>query len=129
MSRGPQPRRALAEAIPIAQTRGNVQIVRQGPENLYDFVIVSAVPVAFVRVKRAERILAPLPEIAQEFHEAILRLCLVASSITISRELWLRSKHGTWRFFRVTGDGIIELGRDGEPLGDFRVAAPVPQAG
>jgi hypothetical protein len=31
----------------------------------------------------------------------------------ISRELWLRSRHGTWRFFRVTADGLVEIGRDG----------------
>jgi len=116
LSRGPLPKRALAAAIPLAEKRGKVHIVRQGPENLYDFEIVSVVPIAFVRVKRAERILATLQEIAQDFHDAIVRLRLVASSAAISRELWLRSKHGTWRFFRVMSDGIIELGQDGEPL-------------
>lgn len=116
LSRGPLPKRALAAAIPLAEKRGKVQIVRQGPEVLYDFEIVSAIPIAFVRVKRAERILATLLEIAREFHDAIVRLRLVASSAAISRELWLCSKHGTWRFFRVVGDGIIELGRDGEPM-------------
>jgi hypothetical protein len=127
MSRGPSPRRALADAIPLAEKRGTVQHIPDGPEKLCDFVIWSAVPVAFVRVKRAERILASLPAIAQEFHEPITGLRLVASSVTISRELWPRSRHGTWRFFRVTGDGIIELGRDGEPLRDSGPAGPAAQ--
>ncbi|MFA4848451.1 MAG: hypothetical protein WC626_01865, partial [Methanoregula sp.] len=34
----------------------------------------------------------------------------------ISRELWLRSRHGTWRFFRLTSEYLVELGQDGHPL-------------
>jgi hypothetical protein len=41
---------------------------------------------------------------------------------TISRELWLRSKHGTWWFFRVMAEGLVELGRDGRPFDEVGVA-------
>jgi hypothetical protein len=116
MSRGPRPRRALDTAIPIAQQRGIVQVTGSGPELLYDFTIVSAIPVAFVRVKYAGRILATLPDIAADFHEAISRLRSIAYDAAISHELWLCSKHGTLRFFSVTADSLIELGRDGKPL-------------
>ena len=116
LSRVPSPKRALAAAIPLAEKRGKIQIVRQGPEALYDFGIVSVIPIAFVSVKRAEHILASVVEIARDFHDAILRLRLVASSAAISRELWLRSKHGTWRFFLVTASGLVELDREGKPL-------------
>jgi hypothetical protein len=34
----------------------------------------------------------------------------------VSCELWLRSRYGTWRFFYVAADRLIELDRDGTPL-------------
>jgi len=116
MSRGPKPRRAYRAAIPVARCRGKIQMAENGPERLYDFTIVSAIPVAFVCVKYAPRILLSLTEIAAEFHEAILELMAVTRDTAISRELWICSKHGTLRFFRIMENGLVELGRDGHPL-------------
>jgi hypothetical protein len=33
-----------------------------------------------------------------------------------SRELWLRFRHGIWRFFRVTAARLAEPGRNGQGL-------------
>jgi len=116
MSRGPPSRRALAEAIPIAHQRGTIQMAGRGPENLYDFTIVSGIPVAFVRVSYCARIHAAAALLAMDFQDKLIRLRQIMRHEAISRELWLRSRHGTWRFFRLTADGLIELGRDGQPL-------------
>lgn len=116
MSRGPRQVRTLSDAIPIAHVRGHVQMTATGPEQLYDFTIASSFPVAFVTAKYAPRIFATLAEIVAEFQEAIARLRSVTQDAAISRELWLRSKHGTWRFFRIMADHLVELGRDGKPL-------------
>ncbi|MEN6442170.1 MAG: hypothetical protein ABFC71_00260 [Methanoregula sp.] len=117
MSRGPRPRRALSDAVIIAQQRGTVQQhAGNAPESLYDFAIVGTTPVAFVRVKFAARILETISHIAEDFQDEIRRLRAVARDAAISLELWLRSRHGTWRFFRVTGDGLAELDRNGRPL-------------
>jgi hypothetical protein len=116
MSRGPYPGRSLASALPIAEIRGMVHRSRSTRGSLYDIVIATAVPVAFVRVKYADRIDLTLAE-TEEFHrEAINRLRAIVSTENISRELWLRSRHGTWRFFRVMKTGLIELSRNGMPL-------------
>lgn len=115
MGRGPKPCRALKAAIPIAKQRGMIQVAGNGPENLYDFAIVSTVPVAFIRVKYAARILASPAEIAAEFREVILALQAIPYDSAISHELWLCSKHGTVRFFRILTDRLIELGQDGQP--------------
>jgi hypothetical protein len=34
--------------------------------------------------------------------------------VAITAELWLRSKHGTRRFFLVTLAGLVEIDRDGK---------------
>jgi hypothetical protein len=31
-------------------------------------------------------------------------------------ELWIRSRHGTWRFFQVTPSFMVEIDRDGKRL-------------
>jgi hypothetical protein len=116
MTRGPRPHRALAEAIPIAKERGIAQLVLSGPERIFDIAIVSKVPVTFARVMFAPAILAGIPELADYFNKEITQLRLVARDAAITTELWIRSRHGTWRFFLVTQAGMVEIDRGGKRL-------------
>ncbi|MFA4876238.1 MAG: hypothetical protein WC586_02410 [Methanoregula sp.] len=118
MSRGPLPWQAIDNAIEIAQLRGIVQEAGHRPEYLYDFTIVSTVPVVFVAVKYSLRILAPVTELAWDFRQVIHPLQSIIRDNAVSRELWLRSRHGSWRFFRITDSGLIELDRHGNLLGE-----------
>jgi hypothetical protein len=116
MSRGPPSHRALAEAIPIARQRGTIQMAGNGPGNLYNFTIISAVPLAFVRVSYCSQIHTPVAGLEKEFEEKLILLRQIVAHEALSCELWLRSRHGTWRFFRLSGEFLVELGRDGKPL-------------
>ena len=116
MSRGPRPHRALAEAMPIAQLRGVVQMSGLGPERIFDISIVSRLPITFARVMFAPQILAAIVEIADDFKDEITQLRIIARDAAITAELWLRSKHGTWRFFLVTATGLVEIDREGKSL-------------
>jgi hypothetical protein len=116
MSRGPRPHRALAEAIPIAKARGIVQLAMSGPERVFDIAIVSKIPVTFSRVMFAPEILAAIQQLADDFKEEIAQLRIIARDKAITAELWLRSKHGTWRFFLVTPDSLVEIDREGKPV-------------
>jgi hypothetical protein len=129
MSRAARPRRALPDAISLARLRGQVQVTHRSREALFHFAIIAAGIVAFVRVRYAAQILATVPEIAAEFRTDISRLRAIVQATGISRELWLRSRHGTWRFFRVTADGLVEIGRDGQVCPDTGDAATGPVAG
>ncbi len=111
MSRGSPSYRALSDALPIARRRGTTQAAVRAPENLYDFTIVSAIPLAFVRVTYCARIHAPVAELVNEFRDELFGLGRIPVHTDISRELWLRSRHGTWRFFRLTADSLVESGR------------------
>jgi len=116
MSRGPRPHRALAEAIPIAKARGIVQLALSGPERVFDIAIISKLPVTFARVMFAPEILATMQQLAGDFNEEIAQLRVIARDAAITAELWLRSKHGTWRFFLVTPNSLVEIDREGERL-------------
>jgi len=71
----------------------------------------------------APQILVAIKQIAGDFKDEIDKLRIIARDAAISAELWLRSKHGTWRFFLVTGAGLIEIDRDGKPLAAGEMAA------
>jgi len=116
MSRGPRPHRALAEAIPIARTRGIVQMALSGPERIFDIAIISKVPVTFTRVMFAPEILATIQQLADYFKEEIAQLRIIARDAAITAELWLRSRYGTWRFFLVTPNSLVEIDREGKPV-------------
>jgi hypothetical protein len=116
MSRGPRPHRALAEAIPIAKARGIVQLGMSGPERIFDIAIISKIPVTFSRVMFAPEILATIQQLADEFKDELAQLRIIARDAAITAELWLRSKHGTWRFFMVTPNSLVEIDREGQPV-------------
>jgi hypothetical protein len=85
-------------------------------EKMYDFSIVSGIPLAFIRVSSCKQIHATVSEITEEFRDELLKLMMITAHDAVSRELWLRSRHGRWRFFRLAGRDLIELGRDGHLL-------------
>ena len=116
MTRGPRPQTALEEALPIAKDRGIIQVTLSGPERIFDIAIVSKVPVAFVRVMFAPKILATIPELAEYYATEIAQLRIIAKDPAITAELWIRSKHGTWRFFLVTPSTLVEIDREGKRL-------------
>ena len=116
MSRGPRPHKALEEAVPIAKARGLIQVTLSGPERIFDITIVSKIPFAFIRVMFAPKILAGIPELAEYYKTEINQLRLIARDPAVVAELWIRSRHGTWRFFLVTPSTLVEIDREGKRI-------------
>jgi hypothetical protein len=81
-----------------------------------DFTIMSPGRVAFVCVKHIRRLRCTTVELTRKFPETITALRLIADSPVISRELWIRSPKGVWRFFWINDESLLELGTDGTPL-------------
>ena len=44
------------------------------------------------------------------------QLRIIARDAAITAGLWLRSKHGTWRFFLVKANSLVEIDREGKSL-------------
>ena len=118
MSRGRRPVHTIDDAVPIAKIRGTVQMAEPGPESQYDFTITGTKPVSFVRVKYSEHILAVIAEVVRDFADEIIALRSITQDVALSCELWIRSRYGTWRFFRVFAEDVVEIGRDGKELSE-----------
>ena len=114
--RGPRAHRALKDAIPIAKARGLIQLAMGGPERIYDLSIVSKIPIVFASIMFAPKILASIPELAEYYASDLARLRVIARDAAVVIELWIRSRHGTWRFFQVTPSSLVELDREGKRL-------------
>ena len=87
-----------------------------GPERIFDFAIIPKIPVTFSRVMFAPDILATIQDLAEYYQKEIAQLRVIARDAAVTAELWLRSKHGTWRFFLVTPNSLVEIDRDGKPV-------------
>ena len=114
--RGPRAHRALKDAIPIAKARGLIQLAMGGPERIYDLSIVSKIPIVFASIMFAPKILATIPELAEYYASDLARLRVIARDAAVVMELWIRSRHGTWRFFQVTSSSLVEVDREGKRL-------------
>ena len=109
MTRGRLPKKGLDDAILVAMARGTVMIFLHNKETLCDFMIISNGHLIFVRVRTAIRIHCTREEIEREFRDPIMQLRYVPGPGPVIRELWVYSRYGIWRFFRIEDTGIVEI--------------------
>lgn len=108
--------RGIRYALPVALQRGHVMVFVPSLVNLGEFLIAGNGLFVLVGVRFARRIRAALTEIEAEFAEAITDLRLVPRNGPVTCELWLYSRYGTLRNFRVNDGSIAELDMYGLPL-------------
>jgi hypothetical protein len=53
---------------------------------------------------------------AEQYKKVIAQLRLVARDPAVVAELWIRSRHGTWRFFLVTSSTLAGIDREGKRI-------------
>jgi hypothetical protein len=123
LARGRKPLIALSEAKHIAEKRGEVRHFRLEPDMICSFVIYIVGLVAHVRIRRVERIRITPEWLEREAAEDLAALRFIVSSPEISRELWVYTPKGTFRFFRVLAHSLAELDRNGQLMPD---QMPVP---
>jgi hypothetical protein len=104
------------EATPIAGKRGEIWHYQPKSGSTCDFTIMSSGRIAFVCVKQIRRLRCTTAELSRKFPDTITAIRHIAYSPVISRELWIRSPKGVWRFFRINDESFTELGNDGVSL-------------
>jgi hypothetical protein len=116
MTRGRLPKKGLEDAILVAKARGAVMNFLQNRDSLCDFMIVGNDNLVVVRVRKARCIRNSREDFEREFQDPIKGLRSFPSSGLILKELWIYSRYGIWRFFRMEDTVMIEICQDGTPL-------------
>ena len=125
MSHGPLPAKGFDAALPVALARGHVMFFWRGRGSTSDLMVSGNGILAIIAIRNAPRLYGTLAEIEAEFRDAIARLRIHPAGGPVSRELWLYSRYGVLRYFRVEDAGIVELYADGSIM---TAAPPVPAA-
>lgn len=113
MSRGRRPLNALNEAVEIAEKRGSVERVSGRRNNAFDFILIEKVRVVFVKVKRSQTKFTYPYEILHQYQRELASLHRVSLTFATAREFWVRSPSGSWQFFLVRHDSVVEVRADG----------------
>jgi hypothetical protein len=113
MTRGRRPRNAIDEAVEIAGRRGSVEQVTGKRGRAFDFIILELYRNVFVKVKRSQTSFTYALEILHCYQREIASLHRVALTSVTAREFWVRSPNGTWQFFLIRHDSVMEIRADG----------------
>jgi hypothetical protein len=113
MSRGRRPRNAIDEAMEIAGRRGSVELVTGKRGCAFDFIICELDRTVFVKVKRSQTSFTYTLEILHRYQREIASLHSVALTGVTAREFWVRSPDGTWQFFLIQHDSVLEIRANG----------------
>lgn len=110
MARGRPPGQALKEAKAIALRQGGkICENTKGRGLLYDFTIHFMLVTIAVAVKRTRVVTSDHTQILAGCKKEIARLRRVPASSVFVRELWVRSPIGTWQYFLVLDDLLVEI--------------------
>jgi len=104
---------AIDEAVEIAGRRGNVEQVTGKRDCAFDFIIIEQDRNVFVKVKRSQVSFTYVLEILQRYQREIASLHRMALTSVTAREFWVRSPKGTWQFFLIRHDSVLEIRANG----------------
>ena len=116
---GPLPREAIRQAIGQAATRGTVMDRDLFQRTRLGFILFCLNLTVFVRVRRSRSHILRPEDVAAEFALEVRQLRSIPLTNVVARELWLLAPWGTWQYFRIFDDRIIEIRSNGMPLTGF----------
>ena len=113
MTRGRRPLNAINEAVEIGGRRGSVEQVSGRRGIAFDLITIEPDRVVFVKVKRSQSSFTYALQILIHYQREIASLHQVALTSVTVREFWVRSPNGTWQFFLIRHDSVLEIRADG----------------
>ena len=96
-----------------ANGRGDVEELISKRGGAFDFIINEPDRVVYVKVKRSQSSFTYALEVLHKYQREIARLHRVALTNVTAREFWVRSPNGTWQYFLVRHDSVMEVRADG----------------
>jgi len=124
--RGRPPHRMRDDAAAIAARRGAVIPVPGGRSDAFDLIICEECRNIFVRFRWSGSAYISAREALSQYRCDIARMARMPLTPVMAWEFWLRTSRGTWQFFLVTHDSIVEIKENGTIL--YRAVLPVPVA-
>ena len=124
MTRGPLPKEAIRQAIDNAARWGNVMDRDLFQRSRLGFILVCMNLTVFVRVRCCRSHILRPEDVSAEFGLDILQIRRIPLTVVVARELWLLAPWGSWQYFRILDDRIIEIREDGVPLTAFPDPSP-----
>ena len=113
MSRGRPATTGISGASAPARLRGEFIPFAHSPEGVFSFMIRTPSAMIFVRVQYVNVLHVPAENLAEEHKDLIAQLRTRATPAPA--ELWPYNKHGSYRYFRISGGGLVELDAGGNP--------------
>ncbi len=113
MTRGNPPKTALDEAKAIASRRGGFLLIPGKRGDSFDLIIFEEFRTIFVKVKRSLTNFSWPREVLHQYEREIAHVHRVPLTTVTAREFWVRHPNGTWQFFLIRHDSIIEIRADG----------------
>ncbi|MCX6698326.1 MAG: hypothetical protein NTV68_00125 [Methanomicrobiales archaeon] len=128
MTRGKVPSTALAEAEVIAGRRGEVRLVPGKRGDSFDLIIFEEHRTIFVKVKRSVTKFSWPLEVLHQYQREIAHVHRIPLTVVTAREFWVRHPNGTWQFFLIRHDSIIEIWANGAytPLAELPIITSEP---
>ena len=109
MTRGPQPLQAIQEARVLGSKIGTIWDSPYTGNTCVDLTIFCTHAIIFVKIKRTRTHIHDLMDIMRQYSREIAQLRRIPQTIVAYRELWVRSQRGSWLYYRILDDGVIEI--------------------
>jgi hypothetical protein len=103
---------ACREALGIAKRQGPVLDASGIAGTHTDCILFLRQQVVFIRVKRGRSLIRSPQELVVLFSSDIAGLRSVPLTQAVSRQIWVRLPWGTWQYFSIFDDGIVEIQPD-----------------
>jgi hypothetical protein len=116
MTRGRPSLQAIEQAAGIAAKRGVVIVIDPSKKSPFDLCFIRSHDMVAAKVKRARSRIREPQDIAVMFRSEIAEIRSQQLPPLVQREFWILAPWGSWQFFLILEDWIIEIAPDGEPL-------------
>jgi hypothetical protein len=116
MTRGRPSLQAIEQAAGIAAKRGVVIVIDSSKKSPFDFYFIRSNDIVAIKVKRARSRIREPKDIAVMFKNEIAEIHTQQLPTLVQREFWTLAPWGSWQFFLILEDWIIELSPDGAPV-------------
>lgn len=116
MTRGRPSFQAIEQAAGIAAKRGMVIEINPLKKSPFDLYVIRSNDIVAVKAKRIRSRIREPKEISAKFKNEIAEIRTQQLPSLVQREFWTLAPWGTWQFFLILDDRIIEISPDGAPV-------------